>query len=220
MRGIVRRMGHPKQPAVILAMVLLLAVTAAAPAGARLGVGINVGRIQVEEDLRPGGRYTLATITVLNTGDEAAEFGFGILYQEGQEEARPPEEWFFFDPPVFHLEPGESQAVEVRLRLPLSAQPDRYFALLAARPETTAQGVAIGVAAATKATFTVKPSGLLSALRYLVTGYLKSTAPWSYVTLAAAGLAGLWLLARRRYHLEFAIRKRPPEGPPGGDPHA
>lgn len=66
---------------IFIGIVLLLPILALA----RIGVGVGIGKIVVDQPLKPGLIYTLPSLPVLNTGDEPAEYGVSIEYHEGQE---------------------------------------------------------------------------------------------------------------------------------------
>ena len=190
--------------AVVLVLALLVALLdTGSSARADIGVGVNLGKIDIDDDLSPGGRYRLPTLGVINTGDEPGDYEVVISYLADQEEERPPEDWFEFKPQRFFLEPGETQAVEIRIDLPGGAGPGDYFALIEAHPVSTQEGVAIGVAAATKLTFTVKPSNLFSAWLLQLRQFFEDTSPFSIVLPPI--LAGLLLLnfISRRFRLRI-----------------
>lgn len=182
---------------------------ASAPfASAKIGVGVGLGKIQIDEPLSPGGIYQLPSLPVLNTGDEAGDYEVAVTYQHEQEPLRPEETWFSFKPKSFHLEAGESQKVDISLNLPVKAKPGDYFAYLEAHPTAKKEGVTIGVAAATKLYFTIKPSGVLGAAMARVTSWLENNTPYSYWALASLiGLAAI-LIFRRFFALELGIRRK------------
>jgi hypothetical protein len=92
------------------------------------GVGVNLGRIEIDDRLLPGGAYNLPTLGVINTGDEPGEYEVVITHQQDQREERPPEGWFSFQPQRFFLAAGRTQNVRIRLTLPAGAKPCDYFA--------------------------------------------------------------------------------------------
>ena len=49
-------------------------------ASARVGVGVNLGKIKIDEPLKPGGIYGFPSIGVINTGDEPGEYEIEITY--------------------------------------------------------------------------------------------------------------------------------------------
>jgi len=101
---------------------------------ASVGVGVNLGKINIDEPLKPGGLYTFPIIGVINTGDEEGDYAFEVTYHQDQPELRPEGEWFSFNPATFHLKAGESQNVEIKLSLPVKMKPGNYFAYLEAHP--------------------------------------------------------------------------------------
>lgn len=174
-----------------------------------VGVGVNTGKISVDEQLTPGGMYKIRSITVLNTGDEAGDYSVRVQYLHGQNELRPPEEWVVFEPDTFHLNPGESEIVEIRLNIPLDAEPGEYFCLLEAHPISEEGGFSIGVAAATKLYFSVKYANIFFAALNKLSSRLSATAPASFIIIIAAMAIALIMVLRRYISLEVK-RKRPP----------
>lgn len=190
---------------------LALAAVAALLAGttnADVGVGVNLGSIDIDDRLSPGGRYRLPTLGVINTGDEPGDYEVVISYLADQDEERPPEDWFEFQPQRFFLEAGESQQVNIRITLPSGADPGDYFALIEAHPFSTQEGVTIGVAAATKLSFTVKPSNLFSAWLLQVRNFFDDGAPWSYVIPSSLLALLLLYLLQRYFRLRLRIERR------------
>ena len=141
---------------------------------------------------------------MINTGDEVTSYELSIGYLESQQERRPGEAWFSFSPARLSLQPGESHEVAVGIDVPASALPGDYFALLKA--QTVAEqtgGTSVGVAAATKLSFSVASSGWLDAQWHRVNRWLDDAAPWTYLLPAALFLAFLALKAGR---LPFRLR--------------
>lgn len=169
---------------------------------AKIGVGVGLGKIQIDEKLSPGGIYKLPTLPVLNTGDEDGDYEVEVTYLSDQPELQPPTGWFTFTPQSFPLDAGGSQLVEVSLILPVDARPGNYFAFLEAHPKTKGEGVTIGVAAATKLNFTVKSAGVLGAAIERVRSLLENNAPVSYIIIAVGGAVlgfGLLTAVGRKY---------------------
>ncbi len=196
---------------IILLTILITAFLASMPAGAKIGVGVGLGKIQIDEPLLPGGIYKLPTIPVLNTGDEEMVYEMDVTFQHEQPDLRPEKDWFEFKPQIFTLAGGGSQAVEVGLNLPLKITPGNYFAYLEAHPVATAQGgVTIGVAAATKTYFTVKPANIWQALMHKISSFLTTTSPTSYIILAVLIVIALIMIVQKYFtlNLNIAIRKK------------
>ena len=185
----------------ILTGLLAALVALGAIAGAALaqeGVGVNVGRIEVDEPIAPGGTYRLPSIGVINTGHDPGTYSLRITYLSGQPEMEPAKEWFRFSPDLFRLEPDEAHSVTVSIRLPLTARPGDYFAFIEAFPVRDVEeggGVAIGIAAATRLSFTVEQSNAFNASALWVYHRFQDTSPFSYIGigLAAAALAAFLL---------------------------
>ena len=196
-----------------ISLVMALSLTALLAPGtalAQAGVGVNVGNIQIDETLAPGGIYTLPSIGVINTGHDPAEYGLRITYRSEQEELQPPEDWFSFNPSQFRLEADQSQVVEVKLKLPLTAKPGDYFAFIEAFPVTTegGGGVAIGIAAATKLNFTVKPSNVFSASFLWFFHRFRDASPWSWTGVGIFGALVLGFVVYRYVPLRIQIGRR------------
>jgi hypothetical protein len=197
-------------PGGILRLVAALALAAALSASvaqADVGVGVDLTQVEVTEVLEPGAGYQLPGVGVINTGDEAADYEVLVSYVEGQAEERPSAAWFDFSPRRFHLEPGDAQQVDVALDLPAGATPGHYAALLEAHPVVDAEGVSVGVAAATRLSFTVEPTGWFAAQRLRISRFLRDLEPWTYVvegTLLVA-VAGYLIVRYSPYKL---VRKR------------
>ncbi len=145
---------------IILGLVGLSVSLGLGTAHAQIGVGVNVGSIQVDQLLFAGNTYHLPSIGVVNTGHVSGEYSLRIVYRYQQEELQPPVDWFSFSPDRFHLEPETTKDVAINLRIPARAQPGDYFAFIEAYRVVSEGGqqggLAIQVAAATKLRFTIK----------------------------------------------------------------
>jgi hypothetical protein len=194
----------------LLLGVLLAAVLGLRPATieADRGVGVNLGRIDIEDRLSPGGGYNLPTLGVINTGDEAGEYEVVITYQHDQRQERPSQDWFAFQPQRFLLEAGRTQNVRILLTVPTGADAGDYFAFIEAHPAAEESGVSVGVAAATKLTFTVKPSGWLQAQQVRLNRWIDDSQPWSYLIPGAILLVGALLTLRRFFRIGLRIERR------------
>lgn len=179
------------------------------PALASVGVGINLGKIEIDESLKPGGIYNFPSIGVINTGDTAGEYELAITYHQDQPQLRPAQEWFSFNPAKFHLEPGQSQSVAVKLFLPVKTKPGDYFAYLEAHPIIKAgPGTTIGVAAATKTYFSVIPANIWQAIYYKTASFLTIYTPWTYAVLAIIAAAIIIFVFRRFFSFQLGIRRK------------
>lgn len=184
----------------VLAGALTIAALAGRPAtaAADLGVGISHSEITVEEELAQGGRYQLPAVTVTNTGTEAARYEVVITFIQDQPQIRPEADWLRFQPQAFDLTPGQSQTVSIALSVDGGAEPGDYFALIEAHPIQADTGVTIGVAAAAKLSFEVKPSNLFELWRLRIAHFFEDNSPYSIVLPPTiAGLALVYFLSRR-----------------------
>lgn len=194
-------------PALIVLVALLMLFSAPA-AWARLGVGINVGRIEVNEPLLSGGIYSVAKMSVINTGTQAADYGLGVSYMEKQAEKEPPKTWFAFSPSRFRLKPGAARTVEISLVIPVSAEAGDYFALVEAHPIIEKKGVNVGIAAAAKASFTVKSSSLLWSIINRLLTWFTTNAPYSYAAAALIVAAAVGLTLKRFFKFSLRIERK------------
>lgn len=176
---------------------------------AGVGVGVNLGKIEIDEPLKPGGIYNFPSIGVINTGDTAGEYELAVTYHQDQPQLKPAREWFSFNPTEFRLEPGQSQSVAVKLSLPMRTKPGDYFAYLEAHPIIKAgPGTTIGVAAAAKTYFSVIPANIWQAIYYKTASFLTIYAPWTYAVLAIITAAVIISIFRRFFSLQFGIRRK------------
>ncbi|HEX5369593.1 MAG TPA: hypothetical protein VFY10_09290 [Dehalococcoidia bacterium] len=162
------------------------------------GVGVDLASIDLNSKLSPGGSYSLPKLGVLNTGSDAGDYKIDVTYLQDQKEKRPPSDWFDFEPKQFHLDRGASRNVAIQLTLPSHAEPGTYFAYIEAHPKTGTDGVSVSVAAATKLSFTVKPSSWLAAQRLRFNRFLDDNQPWTWL-LPALAFGAILVWAGRRY---------------------
>ncbi len=176
---------------------------------AGVGVGVNLGKIEIDEPLKPGGIYNFPSLGVINTGDEPGDYEVEVTYHQDQPQLRPLQEWFSFSPSSFHLEAGQSQNVAVKLSLPMKMSPGDYFAYLEAHPVIKAgPGTTIGVAAATKTYFSVMPANIWQAIYYKISSLFVMYAPWTYVILTIVIGGILITIFRRFFAFQIRIKKR------------
>ena len=197
-----------RRTALATALALLALLAQAVPAWAQIGVGVNVGKIEVDQPLMPGGIYHLPIVGVINTGHEAGDYEVEITYMYEQKELKPAAEWFGFEPLSFPLAPGASQAVATTLTIPVNARPGDYFALIEAHPLVKSSGVAIGVAAATKLYFSVRPANILVAVQARVVTFSENTSPYSYIGIGVVGFIIVAFLFRRYFRIRFRLERR------------
>lgn len=192
-----------------IVLITILLSSIALPALAGVGVGINLGKIEIDEPLKPGGIYNFPSIGVINTGDTAGEYELAITYHQDQLQMRPAQDWFSFSPSSFHLEPGQSQNVAVKLSLPIKTKPGDYFAYVEAHPVIKAgPGTTIGVAAATKTYFKVMPANIWQAMYYKAASFFTIYAPWTYVVLAIVIAAIIIALFRKFFAFQIGIKRK------------
>ena len=189
----------------VAAAVLTAALlSASSSALADKGVSVDLGKIEVDKPLSKGGTYQLPTMGVRNPGTESANYVMAVSYIEAQKDRRAPAGWLQFSPDEFHLEPGQTQPVAITLRVPTSASPDDYAALLSAQLAEEGEGARVGAAAGARLEFSVEPSNILEAWRLRLRTMLADYGPWSYLAplLALALLATYWFSRRFSFRME------------------
>jgi hypothetical protein len=179
-----------------------------APALASSGVSVDLGRIEITQQLSPGGAYTLPTIGVRNPGTETTSYVMVANPVQDPTLAAPPAAWFEFSPTTLTLEPGESRPVRVRIVLPTDATPGDYMVLVGAQIAKQGTGASVGAAAAARTTFTIQPANGLQALGIQLQRVFSDLLPWSAIVPAVlVGGLGLWLV-RRRFTFRIGIERR------------
>lgn len=180
----------------------------ASSAQADPGVGVNLGRIEVQERLKPGGRYELPALGVFNPGDEPGDYELTITYSSDDTQSRPPESWFSFAPQRFFLAAGNGAAVDISLSVPTSADPGRYFAYIEARPVAKLAEANVGIAAGTRLSFEVEPSSWLDAQRRRFERWYDDNLPWTFlVPVGALAIAAFMAASKKlRFRLPFEPR--------------
>jgi P pilus assembly chaperone PapD len=193
---------------IIIFIFLFLFLFLPSRALATLGVGIGTGRIEVNDILRPGTIYTLPSLSVINTGDEASDYKVGISYLNGQQELLTPKEWFIFSPEEFHLKPGEVQVVTIKINLPLKMQPGKYFNYLEAHPtmKNNPGKTTIGVAAAARLYFTVEAANIFQAVYYKVITFWKVYQPWTGRTAILLGVVIVLILIKKFFKIQVNFK--------------
>ena len=195
--------------AIVLAGTVLLCLPVA-DIQAQSGVGIMPGVIRVDESLVPGGRYNLPSMQVLNTGNVSSDYGVELAYMAEQGELQPPADFIVLSPTSFHLEPGANQVVSLSLDIPLKAKPGDYLAYIEAHPVATSGGggMQIGVAAATKLYFTVRPANVFVAITNSIANFFTRNAPGSYIALGIIVVGLMVFFLRRRIRIDIRVARR------------
>ncbi len=177
-------------------------------ASAAIGVGVGSGKIQVDDELKPGSVYELPPISVTNTGDETSEYEMAITYHEQQTELEPKNEWFVFTPKTFRLAPKEVQVVKVTLNLPVQTFPGEYFGYLESHPLSVSDnGVTrVGVAAAAKLYFTVVPANVWTGIYYKIVTTWQHFQPWSDRLLILLVLAVTAAVFQRFFKIQINFK--------------
>jgi hypothetical protein len=195
----------PTSLAVAFGVAVMLAAPPDAP-GNDQGVAIDVGRIDVEEDLTPGRRYELPTVRVRNPGTAASDYRMVVQPISGTR--GPDATWITFSPDEFSLDPDERRPVQVTLTLPADADAGQYEALLTAQVAPTGDGARIGAGAAARLRFTVDASTAIVApsTELPATASASGRSWWIVVAGLAVGVAVLGWRRARRYNIRIERR--------------
>jgi hypothetical protein len=185
-----------------------LALASTPLAAASSGVSVDLGRIEISQQLSPGGAYTLPTIGVSNPGSEATSYVMVASPVADPAFEAPPASWFEFSPPGMTLAPGETRPIHVRIVLPADAPPGDYIALVGAQIANPGPGATVGAAAAARTTFTVQSSNAPGAAGHWIGRTLADTMPWSGLLIGMAVIAIAILLLRRRFAFGVRIERR------------
>ena len=176
---------------------------------ANIGVGVGTGKIQVDQQLKPGMTYTIPPLTVVNTGDEPSEYTVSIDYGGNQMGLKPNKEWFSFEPLQFRLEPNMTQLVQIKLTLAINAKPGDYFAYVQAQPAkkvTTPGGTTIGVVAAAKLYFKVVPANIFQGIYYRFMDLYSRYRPFDTIVLAI--ILGAIILRFLKKNFQFQVARK------------
>lgn len=186
-----------KRRAIVIAVQVCLALTVATPAGAFVGAGVDIGRIDLSEPAKAGNTYRLTDITVVNTGDEPATFVMEAKSINGKKLGAE-RSWFVFEPSSFRLYPKMPRVVRITMTVPADAKPGAYQTILAARPDLKVTGAGVGVAAGARLKMNVVQSNPAELTYFSTKRWFVSNSPWSYaVPIAIIGLLVFLALWRR-----------------------
>jgi hypothetical protein len=194
------------RPARFLVLALAGLLVPSGVAAADRGVALDLGRLDVEQTLTPGGGYRLPPLGVRNPGDEVTSYKIVVSHVEGQEGKPIPNAWVHVEPAELTLKPGRTKKVQARLDLPSGANPGDYEGLLAAQIVTKGKGAQVGAAAAAKLTFSVEASTWLGAQWYRVRTFLSGHEPWTWLIPALLATALLGWQMRRRFAFQVVRR--------------
>lgn len=184
---------------------------------AQLGAGVGLGKIELKEELTPGGVYALPKLPVINTGEIAATYEVEAIFTPSDPSSPKGlassvvERYFSFSPRTFHLNPNESRLVKVTLALPFTAPKGKREVLLETHTvsKTEAGNVAIGPAAATKLLFAIGTApGILGAMRQRATTLWNFYLPWSLIFVLALDFLVILYLLRFVLPFEISIRRK------------
>jgi hypothetical protein len=173
----------------------LVEVSVPAALAADQGVALDTGRITVETQLVAGHLYQLAKLSVRNPGTASTLYDL-VVTPVATAAHTPDPAWFSFSPKQVTLQPGQSQAVTVSLRLPKVAAAGGYETLVGARVAQSGSGTSVAAAAAALLSFSVASS------QKAADGALPVWWPVLALAVAAIGL----VLLQRRFRLRLERR--------------
>lgn len=181
---------------------------------ATIGVGVGTGKIYLKEDLRPGMRYELPPVSVLNTGDEEGDYEVVVTYHQDQEQYEPAEEWFTFSPQKFHLKPEDVQSVEISMTLPIKTIPGDYFAYIEAHPfkKSKSGDTTIAIAAATKLYFTVAAANIFQGIYYRALSIWRQYQPWTNIVAVLVLIVVAVSVFRRIFNVQIRLTRKKKSG--------
>ena len=198
-------MGSAARRAALLVVAGAGMLLLASPVGAGRGVAVDLGRIDIDQPLAPGGAYRLPELGVRNPGDERTSYRLKVWPIRGAALA-PPAGWFRITPERLTLGPNQIQKVQTRIVLPPGATAGDYAALLGPEIVNEESGASVGAAAATRLTFTVKQASTLEGWWNRFERWFGDHRPWTILVPALLLAAFAADRLRRRYRLAFERR--------------
>lgn len=178
----------------------------------KIGVGVGIGKIQVDEILKPGQTYHLPQLPVINTGDESINYKVSIEYRDNIKELRPDKKWINFYPDSFNLEPGKVQMVNVSIDLPINAKPGDYFTFLQAQPVKNDTGdgsnTSINIAAAAKLYFTIVPANIFMGVYYKMESLWEKFYPWDLIIVLLIIFIILVYIFRKKFNIQISLKEK------------
>lgn len=190
----------------VVVSALVAMVTCAPAASADRGVALDLGKVEIEQALTPGGGYWLPPVGVRNAGDELTTYRMVVNSVAGQSRTPVPASWLHFSPTEVTLRPGKTAKVQPRLSLPTGADPGDYEGLLAAQIVTEGGGAQVGAAAAAKVSFEVESTTLLGAWWHKLSTSSAEHGPWTW--LVPVVLASALAVSQLRRRFSFRVEKR------------
>jgi hypothetical protein len=170
---------------------------------ASVGVGVQAGPVRLSGAAHPGGRYSLPSVFVVNTGTQPESVAIVVeRISPGSGRTIPPA-WVSVSSAPVRLAHNQSARIPLWLTVPSGAAPGRYFSDVVAKgtASLSAGGANLGVAAATDLEFTVV-AGAAS------TGWL--TVPgWLLPFIAAVIVAAAAAVVVRRSGFRIRIERGP-----------
>jgi hypothetical protein len=177
----------------------------------KIGVGVGIGKIEVDQQLRPGQTYNLPDLPVINTGDEPSSYQVSAEYRENVQELRPDKNWINFYPDTISLEPNSVKMVKVTLDLPIDAKPGDYFVFLQAQPikSDVAGGVStVNIAAAAKLYFTIVPANIFMGVYYKLESLWDKFYPWDLVVVLLIIFIVLVYIFRKKFNIQISLKQK------------
>lgn len=188
--------------AVYLIATALIIVPSATGAPARqrgsIGTGVGATPLQLTSTANPGGRYSLPSLYIVNTGSRVSVYAVRVERIGHLSGHDVPPSWLRLGRTTLRLRPHQHAFVPVRLILPRHAAGGDYRTDLVVGTTTRrpTRGAALGAAAADQLAFTIATPGF------------PWSSPWLIYPLLAAAVIGLAALTVRRAGLRIEIERR------------
>lgn len=180
-------------------------------AQSRVGVGAGTGKINLGIKLLPGETYDLPTIIFANTGNEKSEYKISLQKTAEVGKINLPEEWIQFEPKRFTLAPKESQIVKIKIRLPINIDSGEYLGYIKCSPvssEASIGNTSIGIAAATKITFTILPKNIWQKTTQKASIFWKKYSILVFIASILIVIAIILIFFRKTFRLNFKLEKK------------
>lgn len=182
---------------------LLLSLLFVVPtvAHAQIGVGTDIGKIILPDQVQTGGSFELPEFKVINTGTEPT--GYIIKSVPVKDQLSPDSSWFTFEPSAVYLEASQSAVIHVTMDVPTDAPPGEYQVLLVGevdRAPAQTPGAQVNIGAGPRLEMTIVSSSRLRSLWYAVSSWFIGGMLWTGGALAllvAAVAVVAWAMCRR-----------------------
>jgi hypothetical protein len=192
------------------ALVALLSLSTAAQAS--VGVGVQAAPVRLGSVAHPGGSYALVPLYVVNTGTQPESISVRVERLSRGRGLAVPSSWIQVTASGVHLDPHQSERIPLMLVVPDGAKSGSYLSdiVVTGSAEISVGRANLGVAAATKLEFSVRPGP--------GHGLLPSLPTWTWWAIAALLLLALAVLGVRRSGLQIRVERKDRQLPSSRQP--